>query len=101
MKMYEKMSHTENLGWCKPYTTSDGRFAVAVCEGDIVSMLIKGVDIDTTPETIKALAATINEDYSLYRGCSDCDIALDAMTETGCASCPWRDCCECMVCDEE
>lgn len=104
MKLYEKMMSGENLGWCRPYISEDGKDAIAINEGEAVSLMVDGRDFpasEITPDAIKALAQKVNTDYALYSGWSDLHIAAEALREVGCADCPWRDICEAMVVDDE
>lgn len=111
MKCYEKMTYGENLGWCKPYMSDDDRIAVALMEGEIITVQIDGRDIEwdedrkTTwrysAELLHRLARSINPDYDDYNGYDDTEIILDALHERGCSDCPWRDECDAMDCEEE
>lgn len=84
----------ENLGWCKPYRS--GEHAIIVNGGEVDYIAIDGVPQEVTPDAIRTLAKTVNDDYDIYQGWSDLHIALDAMKEVGCASCPCFAECEAM-----
>lgn len=84
----------ENLSWCKPYIT--GKHAIIVNDGEVDYIAIDGVPQEVTPDAIRTLAKTVNDDYDSYQGWSDLHIALDAMKEVGCASCPCFAECEAM-----
>ena len=93
----------ENLGWCKPYMSKDGRYAVAVNEGEIIEAITPEGHLPkdhvsplTDPE-IETLAQAVNPDYDLYDGWDNGYILLQAMHETGCASCPFFSKCDAMT----
>lgn len=96
---YMRTNADENLSWCRPFVSDDGKYAVAVNEGNAVSIILNGHDLELTPESVRMLAQAVNADYDDYNGYSDLQIALDAMTETSCAKCPWFETCAAM--DEE
>ena len=109
MKTYEKMSYGENMSWCKPYISEDERYALAINEGEIITIQIDGRDIDwddkepiyggyrCSKALLQRLARFVNPDYDMYKGYTDTYIILDALEERGCAECPWRDECDAMI----
>ena len=105
--LYEKMNPGENLSWCRPYVSKDENCFVVVCNGKISGCIINNENVGyILPSTDVAaiahrLAVAVNPDYAEYNGYSDLEIALDAMTEIGCADCPFRDDCDAMWEDEE
>lgn len=111
MKNYERMSHGENLDWCRPYISDDERIAVAVNEGEIINIQVDGRDIEWdekrkfsfgySENLLHRLAQEINPNYDLYKGYTDTHIILDTLEERGCAECPWRDECDAMLTDED
>lgn len=100
--LYEKMSHGDNLSWCKPYMSDDETCCVIVNSGEIAGCIINGEDVGyILPTTDVAaiahrLAIAVNADYADYDGWGDLHIALDAMREVGCSECPFRDDCDAM-----
>lgn len=92
-------THTdESVDWCKCYM-ADGRNAVCVNDittNEISAIMIGGKDIDFRDDVgaIHRLAKAVNSDYSLYHGWSDAHIAIEAMKEVGCTSCPWFSVCD-------
>lgn len=100
MKQYEKMMPNENLSWCRPMVSRDGRVTLAVNEGAIVGLMLDGKELQISEEEIARVARIVNESYDNYSGWNNTHILLDGdLTELGCSSCPWRDVCDAM--DEE
>ena len=93
---YYSEHEDENLSWCKPYADATGKIFVIVNEGRVDYIEIDGVPQVVTPDTIHTLAMAVNSDYGSYQDWDDIHIALDAMTELGCASCPCFADCEAM-----
>ena len=99
---YMRENPDENLTWCCPYVTDDGRYAVAVNEGEIIEAvtpeghLPEGHLSPLTAQEIEALARAVNPDYDLYEGWDDTYITLQAMHKTGCADCPFFERCDAM-----
>ena len=96
----------ENLGWCKPYVSEDGKYALAVNEGEVAGMVFNGEDIKADkldkPDMLRQFAKAVNPDYDDYDGWGDLHIALDgSVRECGCANCPWFDICDAMDGDAE
>lgn len=91
----------ENLEWCAPYITDDNRYAIAINEGEIVSMQVNGQDIDPTPNAITDMARAVNPYFDDYSGYTPTRIALysEKFHQTGCKNCPWFGICDAM--DEE
>lgn len=103
MKRYEKMRDGENLSWCKPYVSKDGKNAVTICECKMDGLMIDGEVIywekADKEEVEKRLAVVVNPNYSSpdYDGWDNLSIALDSMVETGCNKCPFNDLCDAMI----
>lgn len=76
MKQYEKMMPGENLSWCKPMVSRDGRVTIAVNEGAVAGLMVDGKDLQPSNQEI----ARLDDDF----------------IELGCSDCPWRDICEAM-----
>lgn len=102
MTIREQMiENGQNLGWCKPYVSNDGKYAIAINEGEIAGMILNGEDIgpdklDST-DILRKFAQTVNPDYSNYSGWGDLHIALEgSIAECGCAGCPWFGICDAM-----
>ena len=98
---YMKLHESENLSWCKPYTDETGKYVLVMCDGKPSSMHSPSQEVfchngTLTDDAMKQFAREVNPYYDLYNGWDDCHIALDAMHEVGCASCPWRENCEAM-----
>lgn len=93
----------ENMSWCRPYVSDDGRYAVAVNDGEIIEAVTpkghmpEGHLSPLTDEEIEELAREIDHDYNLYDGWNDTEIILDKLHETGCASCPFFSRCDAMT----
>jgi hypothetical protein len=101
-KLYEKMNPGENLSWCRPFVDEDGKYAIAVNEGQIVSMILNGEEqSDITDDLVYRFANDVNLNYDLYQGWSDLHIICDALPERGCSECPFRDECDAMIVDED
>lgn len=91
----------ENLGWCRPYVSDNGKYAIAVNEGKIAGMILNGEDINPdkldAPDIINKFAKAVNPDYGIYSGWGDLHIALDGdVRECGCRNCPWFGICDAM-----
>ena len=101
MNGYRKMMQDrpdENLSWCVPYKTADGKYALAVCEGKPAGMILDGkvVDYSELEASLPTLAKAVNPDYGDYAGWTDLHLATEAMQECGCAHCPWFGTCDAM-----
>lgn len=102
MKQYGKMMPNENLSWCKPMVSRDGKVMLAVNEGTIVGLMVDGKDLQLSNQEIIKAAKIVNNDYNYYSDWDDVHILLDGdLIELGCNSCPWRDVCDAMDMDEE
>lgn len=107
MKAYEKMGFGENLSWCRPYESEDERVYAVFCDGEIISLMIDGVEyhkdfarkVSLMPKIAEA-ARIVNEYSDMYTDILDA-FWDGAIREVGCADCPWRDECDCMDLDEE
>ena len=95
----------ENLGWCKPYISADGKNAVAIDDGRPVSMLFDGYSVDDiTPDAMRRFVRAVNPDAnSADIDDADADelrdLATEPLHESPCHACPWFDICAAM--DEE
>lgn len=100
MKQYEKMMPNENMSWCRPMVSRDGRVEFAVNEGVVVGLMIDGEDLQLSNQEITRAARLVNKSYDEYSAENATDILLDGdCFEVGCSACPWRDICDAM--DEE
>ena len=100
----------ENLGWCKPYFSKNGRVQFTINEGAIVSICVDKNEIvpaknhlsSQQPEhfsedTLKEVARMINERYdSLSDSEQDQMILAGEISEGACCECPWFLSCEAM-----
>ena len=98
----------ENLSWCRPYRSENGRVALAMNEGNIAGLKIDGKEIDGPYTSADSQAklwemaakASIEDDALLdieTDRYSWREIALmDGLVECGCANCPWKDTCDAM-----
>lgn len=97
----------ENLFWCLPYRSKNGRVALSENEGRIQTIMIDGEEIDIDwakkdqSELWERVARASIEDDDLLdietRRYSWREIALmDGLVECGCANCPWKDTCDAM-----
>ena len=101
MKLIDTMHDGENLDFCKPYTDGKGHWLVEM-DGEVIQIgFADGGPDEVTDEAIRDLAKAVNPHYAEYKGWSDAHIAKEAMTETGCTDCPWRDVCEAVNREEE
>lgn len=107
---YFEGHHDENLSWCRPYRSRNGRVQLALCEGQICGLLIDGEEIrlpagkqSTDGEIWERICEASCDDDSLsYEGYTWSEIALrDFLVEGGCASCPFNRECEDMDQDVE
>ncbi len=85
MKLYEKMKNNENMGYCKPFiSTNDNNIFLAVNEREICAF--NGI-----------------AEITHYVNVSDIDFDAIAdkynLMETGCNKCAVRDKCDVMICD--
>lgn len=89
-----------NLSWCRPYSFPGGN-ALAVNEGKVVGMILRGEDLTyrEPSDHMDAFAREVNPDYSTYQGWSDLHIALDGdgVRECDCRDCPWFSTCDAMA----
>lgn len=103
--------HTEeNLSWCRPYRSGNGRVSVAVNDGEICGLIIDGQEIDLAGKWRiseqapfwEMICKVSVEDADLLAdeaelGYSPSEIALmDGLVECGCANCPFADLCDAM-----
>ena len=99
---YMRDNPDENLDWCKPYISDDGRYAIAINEGEIIEAITPDGHLPVghlsplTEDEIEKLAREIDHDYDLYDGWNDTEIILNKLHETGCSSCPFFGKCDAM-----
>ena len=92
----------ENLYWCRPYFSADGRYAIAVNEGEIIEAVTpdghmpEGHVSPLTKDEIHTLAQAVNPDYSMCRGYTDEELIYQVMREGACADCPFFHQCDAM-----
>lgn len=103
MKLYENMYEWENLSWCKPMATDDGKVWMICHEGEKPTITAADGARISDGTKIQALARAYNADYddAVQNGDGATDILRDAMRECGCCKCPLRDKCECMENQED
>lgn len=95
-------NNDENMSWCSPISLDNGKVIIAENETKIVGIQVDGVDIDITPESIKAVAKRVNDEYDEYRGWSDRHIIFDAEHhDLPCRLCPWFEECQALDGDVE
>lgn len=109
-RSYMDRNPEENLSWCRPYRSNNGRVALAVNEGAICGLTIDGEDVDLTgmwriseqaPLWERVCRASIDDADLLdieARRYTWREIALmDGLVETGCSNCPYCDTCDAML----
>lgn len=95
---------TENFSWCTPYTctTDTGDYSLVMHDGEVNAIktptgtAYQWGTLDDN--TLEQFARDVNANYDAMstEGCTDLEIALDAMQEIGCIHCPFCDNCETM-----
>ena len=106
-RKYMRHHTEENLAWCRPYHSENGRVALSENEGRIQTLMIDGKEIDddfaerNQSELWERVCRASIEDEELLdietRRYSWREIALmDGLVECGCAECPWNDTCDAM-----
>ena len=91
MKLIDKMNYDEDMSWCKPYVSTDGKVWAIECNGKIETIKNGDEIVDhPTEEYIAKVARQINEDFDYYRGYSAEYILMDAMKKCGCWQCPFK-----------
>ena len=98
---YFEAHKDENLSWCKPYFDKSGEYCIVMYDGgEPLSVVTPNREAHRYEESLDSLvtevAKAVNPDYDDHSGWSDLHIALDAMHECGCTSCPFKDDCEAM-----
>lgn len=75
---YFKEHWKENMSWCKPYMSDDGKAVWAVNEGDVCGVKIK--------------------EHAMHHDWSEKELQrfFPDNHEMGCADCPWFDMCDVM-----
>lgn len=99
MKLYEKMRNGENMSWCKPYQTKDGKVWLIEKENTPEELIVNGVrTIHPNEKALKLLAEIYNKEYYETSGghIKPDAILIDAMEERGCKDCPDRNVCDLM-----
>ena len=99
LEKFESTNSNENLSWCKPYTDKNNEYYLIQHDGEIIDVKTPTgeynlYDGTLTAEIMESIARAVNSDYDCYKGWTDEHIAIDAMTEIGCACCPFRHVCE-------
>ena len=87
MKLYETMRPGENMSWCKPFISKDGKTAIIQSEGDIISAMIDGKWLNISNDKVEKEIKKYNIDF-------------DSLHERGCADCPCRDDCDAMYMED-
>lgn len=86
------IDHDENVSWCKPYVSSDGRTKYILTDGKISELIVDGkskaID-DVTIDEIDALARLNNPYYDDESTPVENLLRNDEFTERSCAACPW------------
>lgn len=90
-----------NMGWCKPYTNDDETCFMIMYDGEVIRILAPGIDAGRHDGALRIYMeqfarSLAGDDYDLYSGYTDEQIALKYLHECGCASCPVRHECETM-----
>ena len=99
---YMEVHCDENLDWCKPYVSDKSdEYCLIMYDGEPDAVIMPDGTFyryngSLTDEVMEAFARAVNSDYDLHSGYDDWLIALRAMHEVGCASCPFSDDCEAM-----
>lgn len=105
---YMRNHPEENLSWCRPYRSENGRVALSCNAGSIQSLMIDEREIDTDWPSCdqsqlweRVCRASIDDEALLdieTRRYSWREIALmDGLVECGCANCPVADTCDAML----
>ena len=111
-KDYMTRHYDENLAWCRPYRSENGRVALSVCEGVLSGLEIDGQEIDVFDphdkaredlwEKVARAAVTDKDELTLFNGYSWSEIVLqNYVVECGCSTCPWFEQCYAMYEDME
>ena len=107
-RSYMARHEGENLGWCRPFRSDNGRVALTYAEGVLASLEIDGEEIDAFDPHDKAredlwervCRASTEDEYILDKDARHytwSEIALmDCLVECGCSSCPWFGMCDAM-----
>jgi hypothetical protein len=96
------MDHgTENLSWCRPYTNDDETYFLIMYDGEALEIHAPGYEGHRYDGTLRIYMEQFarelaGDNYDLYSGYTDEQIALEYLHECGCASCPARHVCEAM-----
>ena len=99
-KMEREGKYNENMYWCKPFVDKTGEYFLIQHDGEIKSAKTPDGSFHichgdfASEQAMQKFAFAVNNGYYCYHGWTDESIALDAMTETGCLSCPFRHECE-------
>lgn len=89
----------ENLSWCKPYVDKTGDYFLLMYEGECECVVTPHGTFcryngTLTDDIMEEFAKAVNNGYYCYHGWTDEHIALDVMTEVGCAACPLNSQCD-------
>ena len=91
------IDHDENVYWCKPYVSSDGRTKYILTDGKISELIVDGKSTaidDVTIDEIDALARLHNPYYNDESTPAENLMGNGEFTERSCAACPWFRKCE-------
>lgn len=96
------IDHDENVSWCKPYVSDDGRVMYTLTEGVITDLVVDGVSIDTVHDSDGSHVADADVDkiarrYNPYYDDDETPvynlITCSAFRDAPCAVCPYfREC---------
>lgn len=92
----------ENLSWCRPYINDAEDSWMILCDGKVTEVHAPGIDgrswDGTMQEALPRFARHLaGDDYDLYEGYTDDEIATNYLHCCGCASCPARHRCDAMT----
>ena len=100
---YFEEHENENLSWCKPYLDKSEEYCIVMHDGEVNGVVTPQMEAirgwsgtQDIEDAVADIAKHINPDYDCYSGWDDLHIALDAMHEWGCASCPYKEECDAM-----
>lgn len=100
MRVIDQMDPDENMIWCKPFVSEDGRIAVAVKSGRMCGLSLNGVTVEIPADRAEyrqLLDDAVKQtkgDAAKYEAWDRLATLLDGLRETGCSKCPAKDTCE-------
>lgn len=103
---YMEAHENENFDWCKPYANDTETSFIIVYDGEALAITTPTMEVyrydgSLNDDILRKFAKRVNQSYDVYHGWSDLQIALEAMHEVGCASCPLKYGCDVMMEDIE